>query len=120
MSAMRHFARLALRPVVEGVCDAVGASVVSGAAGAAADFLVERFTDQSEQLHQKLEVAIGRTWTTLEVALAGESFWDKCRVLVSLQRSRCNTATETLCTRSLPCGCRRFTPAVALQRQNLR
>src|SRR5687767_12178459 len=83
MSAMRQFARLALRPVVEGACHTVGASVVGGAAGAVAEVLVELFTDQSDRLQRNLELAIGRTWTALEVALAGESFWEKCRVKLS-------------------------------------
>jgi hypothetical protein len=78
MSVMGKLSSLALRPVVVGLCETLGPKVVGSAAEVVTDFLSDRFTDQSQRLNEALKTAIERTWTTLEVALAGESFWDRC------------------------------------------
>src|SRR5262249_3505176 len=59
--------------------------VLGRVAGAAIDSVVERLTrqfrDQSGRLTNALRSANVRAWQTLEVALAGDSFWDRCKGL---------------------------------------
>src|SRR5262249_22173330 len=39
----------------------------------------ERFTDHSQRLTVALQTANERSWKALEVALGGESLWDRCK-----------------------------------------
>jgi tetratricopeptide (TPR) repeat protein len=71
---------LAMRPLIDGACAAVG---VIRSGEAVVGFLTERFTDHSQKLMQALQTANEHAWKALEVALAGESFWEKCQVLVA-------------------------------------
>ncbi len=76
MSLFARMSTFALRQVAEGACAAVGI----GASGeAVAGFLTDRFTDQSQRLNQALQDANDRAWKALEIALAGDSFWDRCK-----------------------------------------
>jgi serine/threonine protein kinase len=51
---------------------------VGGASGEqAVNFLIERFTDQSQRLPKALNAATERAWKTLELTLAGDSLWSK-------------------------------------------
>ena len=69
---------LALRPVAEGAAKLAAGGVGAIAASSAIDYLTERFTDQSDRLVTALARANERAWRTLEVALAGDSFWQRC------------------------------------------
>jgi WD40 repeat protein/serine/threonine protein kinase len=76
---------LALREVVDGACAAVG---LQHSGEAVVGFLTERFTDQSQRLTAALQSANGRAWKAMEVALAGESLWDCCKVALSRGEDR--------------------------------
>ena len=45
--------------------------------GAAADFLIERFTDHSQRLNRALQEANDLAWRSLEIALDGETLWTR-------------------------------------------
>jgi TPR repeat protein len=77
----------ALKPLVEGACAGMGVSgagdagaelaggIVEGSVGRVVEVLYRRFRDESGELFAALRVANERAWQSLEVALAGESFW---------------------------------------------
>src|SRR4051812_1776227 len=71
---------LALRQVVGGACAALG---VKESGEAVVGFLTERFTDHSQRLTVALKTANDNAWKALEIALAGDSLWDRCKVLAA-------------------------------------
>src|SRR6202011_5959743 len=70
MGIVQHLSALALGPAVKTACDAAG-----GLAAA----LAARFKDNSQRLGQALARANERAWQTLEVALAGDSWWQRVK-----------------------------------------
>ncbi len=80
MGIMQNLSSLALRQVVDGACAVVG---VSGGGEAVVSFLSRHFTDHSQKLTAALQSANERAWKALEVALAGESLWDKCKIALA-------------------------------------
>src|SRR5262249_35086980 len=81
MSIVQNLSVLALRSVFEGVFKSIG---IDSGADAAVKMLTSRFTDHSQRLTTALQKANASAWRALEVALAGDSWWD--RVKVSLAR----------------------------------
>ncbi len=77
MSIFQSLSVVALRQLVSGACNAVG---LRGSGDEVAYFLTARFTDHSQKLTTALQSANERAWKALEIALAGDSFWDKCKV----------------------------------------
>src|SRR5438105_3914036 len=87
MAILSGLCCFALKPLVEGACDCLGFGLVAepvvSAAGDLAehslgkvvDFLHRRFHDESLELFAALRTSNDRAWQSLEVALAGESFW---------------------------------------------
>ena len=73
MSTLARLSVLALGPLLNGACRAVGFKAADGAADAVVRFLAERFVDQGHRLPDALRRAAERGWRALEVALAGES-----------------------------------------------
>jgi tetratricopeptide (TPR) repeat protein len=76
MSLPVDFGILAARQLLPGACSAIGLPLGAQAVDQVAAFLIERFTDQSRRLPAALGIAIQRAWKALEIALAGESFWN--------------------------------------------
>ncbi len=76
MPVLPNLCLLAVRQLLPGACAALGIAVGESAIDAVAGFLTERFSDQSRRLCTALEAASARAWKALEVALAGESFWN--------------------------------------------
>ena len=74
---------LALRQLIDGACKVVVSSAVGGAGDAVAGFLVRHFTDHSQRLTQALQNANDRAWRSLEIALAGDTLWDRCKGLLT-------------------------------------
>src|SRR5262245_8424462 len=73
MGLFRSLSLIALKQVAAGAVRAAGLVGAEGVAG----FLNERFTDHSQHLAGALRKANERAWQALEVALAGESLWNK-------------------------------------------
>jgi serine/threonine protein kinase len=83
MRVVQNLAVLALRQLVSGACEKVGFDTE-----AVVGFLAERFTDQSQRLTVALQEANERAWKALEIALAGESYWDRCKALLARAEDR--------------------------------
>jgi serine/threonine protein kinase len=84
MGTLQTLSVLALRNVVEGACKAIGMEAVAQGGGALIGFLEQHFVDQSQHLTEALHKANEQAWKALEIALAGESWWERCsRMLAS-------------------------------------
>jgi tetratricopeptide (TPR) repeat protein len=83
MNLVLSLSTLALRKLVDGACTAVGVKEGGDVAVAVAAFLNERFTDHSQRLTAALQNANERAWKSLELSLAGESFWERCKSSVA-------------------------------------
>lgn len=75
MSLIHKLSTLALPQILGGVCQALGINFTEGAIDKVSEFLTSRFLDHSGRLPAALQAACARSWSALEVALAGESFW---------------------------------------------
>src|SRR5437762_196552 len=73
MAILHYVALFALRPLASGAARALGVAVADEAVGSVVGFLVERFSDHSQQLTEALRRSSDRAWRALEIALAGES-----------------------------------------------
>jgi TPR repeat protein len=76
---------IALREVVGGALQTVG---LDKPGDAVIGFLTERFSDHSQRLTKALESANERAWKALEVALGGESLWERCKTALASAEDR--------------------------------
>ena len=74
MSIFVKVSTFALRQIVDSACAAVG---IKDSGEAVVGFLTERFTDHSQRLTKALQDANGNAWKALEIALAGDSLWNR-------------------------------------------
>src|SRR5262245_46374716 len=79
MGIMLDLSSLALRQVAGGALTALGLS----APEAVVKFLTDHFTNHSQKLNSALQTANERAWKSLEVALAGDSLWERCKGVLS-------------------------------------
>lgn len=80
MNILHNLSCLALKGVAVAVGEVVGFKVVGEAGDALAGLLVKRFTDHSQRLTRALTHANDRAWKALEISLAGETWWQRCKV----------------------------------------
>ena len=80
MSIFLNISVLALRQVAEGAANAVG---LNATGKAVIGFLGDHFTDHSQRLTNALQNANDRAWKAFEVALAGESLLERCKVALA-------------------------------------
>ncbi len=71
---------LALGSVVEAACQVVGTKTGEQLTSNVVRLLAKRFTDQSSRWARTLARVNERAWSALEIALVGDSFWDRCKV----------------------------------------
>src|SRR5262249_19128063 len=83
MSIAENLCALALKGVVSGACKFAGVEAGMGAAEGIAGLLTQPFADHSQALTRALRKATEHAWKAVEVALAGDSFWDKCKLVFS-------------------------------------
>jgi formylglycine-generating enzyme required for sulfatase activity/serine/threonine protein kinase len=88
MGLVQSAAGLAVRQFVSAACDAAGFKAGSEAVEGVAGFLAERFADHSGRLPAALQTANERAWKALEIALAGESLWDRCKAAAARGEDR--------------------------------
>src|SRR5262245_2977723 len=96
MRTLQKLSALALQPHLRGAGEAVGLKVVGQGSAALVGFLVQRFSDHSRRLEEALRAANDRAWRTLELALAGPSWWQRCQALLfsaEHQSFRCQVQT---------------------------
>ena len=85
MVIVQQLSALAVRQLLGGICQAAGVETGPSAVETVVGLLVNRFTDHSPRLVLALQRANARAWRVLEIALAGDSWWD--RIKVSLART---------------------------------
>jgi hypothetical protein len=88
MAILQDLSALALRQVVGGLCQTAGVEAGAAAAEAVCRHLGERFTDHSQRLSTALHKASDAAWRALEVALAGNSWWDRVKSAVARAEDR--------------------------------
>src|SRR5262249_4838346 len=74
---------LALRGLVGGACKALGSEAGAAAGEGVVVFLMRHFVDHSQKLLEALHHANERAWRALEVALAGDGLWDRCKLVLA-------------------------------------
>lgn len=79
MGILLNMSAITLRESVAGACKICGVSPAADAVQAVSSFLAGHFKDHSERLTRALRKSTDRAWRALEVALAGDSFWDRCK-----------------------------------------
>jgi serine/threonine protein kinase len=83
MRTLQNLSALALQPLLRGAGEAVGLKAAGHGSAALLGFLIQRFSDHSRRLEEALHTASDRAWRTLELALAGPSWWQRCQTLLS-------------------------------------
>jgi serine/threonine protein kinase len=83
MSIMLHLSSLALKGAAQAAGDVLGIGAASVVADQVAGFLLNRFVDHSKRLNRALARSTERAWRAVEVALAGNSWWDRCKLVLS-------------------------------------
>jgi uracil-DNA glycosylase family 4 len=83
MAISQTVCALTLNQLVGGACNALGLNAGAGAVEGVVGFLTRRFFDNSQALMEALEEAHTRAWKALEIALAGDSLWDKVKLTFS-------------------------------------
>jgi uracil-DNA glycosylase family 4 len=74
---------LAVQQLISGACKAAGLQPGNGAVEGVVGLLTRHFSDDSTRLTEALELTNERAWRALEVALAGDSLWDRCKLLMA-------------------------------------
>src|SRR5579883_506639 len=83
MVIVQQLSALAVRQLLGGICQAAGLEAGSAAVETVAGLLVNGFTDHSQRLLLALQRANERAWRALEIALAGDSWWDRIKVTLA-------------------------------------
>ncbi len=83
MAIVQQLSVLAVRHLFEGFCSSIGFPAGAAAADAAVKFLGNRFTDHSDRMNAALGRAGTGAWRALELALAGDSWWDRVKRTVA-------------------------------------
>lgn len=83
MAVVQQLSVVAVRSLFEGFCRSIGFEAGAAASEAAVKFLGSRFTDHSARLSGALERATANAWRALELALAGDGWWDKIKVTLA-------------------------------------
>src|SRR5262245_54196355 len=83
MSITQNLCALTLNSVVGGALQTVGVEAGMGAVEGVVGLLGQRFIDHSESLTRALQKSSEHAWKAVEVALAGDSFWDRCKLVFS-------------------------------------
>jgi uracil-DNA glycosylase family 4 len=81
MQMLLDLSALTLRQMVGGACQAMGLEAGEAAVVSVGGFLSRHFFDQSQRLTDALQKSNARAWKSLEVAVAGDSFWDRCKLV---------------------------------------
>jgi hypothetical protein len=88
MQISANLCALALKQLIDGACRAAGVEAGEGAVQGVVGFLMRHFLDHSRRLTEALQYSNERAWKALEVALAGEGFWDRCKLVLASGEDR--------------------------------
>jgi hypothetical protein len=84
MAILQQLSLLAMQQLIEGVCDSLGFRK----ADVLINHLKEHFGNQSQRLADTLAAANQRAWQALEIALAGESWWEQVQLALARGEDR--------------------------------
>src|SRR5438046_1831970 len=79
MAIVRFLSSLTLRTVLDGVCESAGLNPDKAGPEFVAFALTARFRDHSHRLAEALRKSVERGWSAVEVALAGDSWWQRVK-----------------------------------------
>lgn len=79
MAIVQQLSALAVRQLLGGLCQAVGLEAGPAAVETVVGLLVHRFTDHSQRLLLALQRSNEHAWRSLEIALAGDSWWQRIK-----------------------------------------
>src|SRR5579871_1263624 len=79
MAIIQQLSALAVRQLLGGICQSAGVEVGPAAVETVVGLLANRFRDHSQLLSQALQRANERAWRALEIALAGDSWWERIK-----------------------------------------
>lgn len=100
--SLKSLPALAVRSLFEGFCRSIGFEAGAAASEAAVKFLGSRFTDHSAKMSEALERATTNAWRALELALAGDSWWDRVKVALSSREDQAFREQVTAFLRTTP------------------
>jgi uracil-DNA glycosylase family 4 len=88
MTIAANLCSLVLQQLVGGACRAVGVGLGDEAVSGVVGFLTRHFIDQSQRLMKALEETNQQAWRALEIALAGDSLWDRMKLAMASSEER--------------------------------
>src|SRR5262245_40246105 len=83
MAIVQQLSVVAVRSLFEGFCRSIGFEAGAAASDAAIKFRGSCCVDHSARLGDALQRATGNAWRALELALAGDTWWDKVKVTLA-------------------------------------
>ncbi len=83
MRIAANLCTLALQQLIGGACRAAGVDPGANAVEGVITLLTRHFTDHSQRLTRALEETNQQAWRALEIALAGDSLWDRCKLAMA-------------------------------------
>ncbi len=83
MSILMQLSSLALKGAAQAAGEIAGVAGVAAGVEGVVDVLKGRFADHSARLTRALERSARRAWRAVEIALAGRSWWDRCKVALA-------------------------------------
>jgi uracil-DNA glycosylase family 4 len=88
MTISANLCSLVLQQLVGGACQAVGVTPGDSAVAGVVGFLTNHFIDNSQRLTEALEDTNQQAWRALEIALAGDSLWDRMKLALASSEER--------------------------------
>src|SRR5262245_30837347 len=82
MAIVRLISSLTLRTVLGGVCESAGLNPDRATPDFIAFALTARFRDHSQRVGDALQQSVERGWSAVEIALAGDSWWQRVKGLL--------------------------------------
>lgn len=83
MNILTQLSGLAMRGAGRAVCEVAGVGAVGATVDVAVGLIEQRIRDNSGRLMHALERSTRNTWRAVELALAGTSWWDRCRLTLA-------------------------------------
>jgi hypothetical protein len=104
MAIVQDLSVLAVRTLFEGFCTSIGFEASAAAAEAAVKFLGNRFVDHAGRLGDALTRSTAHSWRALELALAGDSWWDRVKVTLARREDQAFREQVGAFLRAAPLG----------------
>ena len=79
MGIAKTLSALTLKPLVSSLCSSLGVTGVDAAISA----LGNHFTTHGERLSSALARSMDKAWSALEISLAGDTLWQRCKVALA-------------------------------------